>query len=319
MARTQNLSAILMFITVLAAGSVLFGIVRHLSEGGYHAFQLFFFYCVVALVAMLPWAYKHRAEVFKSTGKKLYWVRALLEFLSFSLSFYALSLIPLPSHTALSFITPIVGSVTAVVILKEKPTHHTWIGLLLGIIGVFIITRPGSGLIDPIAIVIMLVSATAMALCGVSIKLLTRTESPTRVAFFMLLLTALVALPFAVSVWKPIEMTHVPWILGIGLCALCQQVLIAKAIQRVPLTTVIPLNFLSLVFTSIIAYFFFNELVDTPTILGAAIIIMATFYSTYGATRYINKVRSREEKAAAARLEAEEAAVEAEKQQQAEA
>lgn len=287
--------AIGMFTFVLFCNSLLFGISRHVGETyQMGAFQVMFFYCFVGLAFLLP--FLARSEGFKNLRTKrikLHGGRAVLEFVSFSITIYALSLLTLPAHTALSFAMPIIASVTAIVILKEAPTHHTWVALFLGLIGVLVITQPWNENMDPRGL-IMLAAGLGFSLCGVSIKLLTSTESSNRVAFYMLVLTGIISVPFAMNwihvpnvsaAWVPVEAHLLPWIVGIGICALVPQILIAKALSRVPFTTLIPLNFLMLIFTSIIAYAFFDELIQTETMIGATIIIAATMYSGYGTAR----------------------------------
>ncbi len=293
--RSTDYIAIGMFIAVLFCNSVLFGISRHIGETmGVGAFQVMFFYCWVGLLGLLPIVFKEGVgKVLKTTRWKLYGTRALLEMASFSITIFALSLMTMPAHTALSFATPIIGSITAVIILKEQPTHHTWVALALGVLGVLAITQPWNATMEPLGL-IMLLAGLGFALCGVSIKLLTSTESSTQIAFYMLFLTGLVAIPFAfnwVNVpnvsapWVALDATLLPWVVGIGICSLLPQILVAKAYQRVPITTIIPLNFLMLIFSSIIAYFFFAEVIELGTIIGAIIIIAATLYSTYGSSR----------------------------------
>lgn len=295
MFRRNELIAIGMFTFVLFCNSVLFGISRYIGETyQVGAFQTMFYYCAIGFVMIIPFiAFGEGFKAMATTRTKLHLTRAVLEFISFSITIYALSLITLPAHTALSFAMPIIASVTAIVILKEAPTHHTWVGIALGLAGVLVITEPWEENVD-LRGLIMLAAGLGFSLCGVSIKLLTSTETPNRVAFYMLFLTTIIFTPFAFNFitvpnisapWVPIDAVPFYWLLGIGVCALVPQILIAKALSRVPFTTVIPLNFLMLLFTSIIAYFFFDELITPETMIGATIIIIATMYSSYGSAR----------------------------------
>lgn len=78
------------------------------------------------------------------------------------------------------------------------------------------------------------------------------------------------------------------WLAIIGWLGWSQQVAVAAALSKVPYTTVIPLNFAQLVFVSIIAYVFYNELVDSWTVAGSIIIIAGTLYNAYNSTRSKN-------------------------------
>lgn len=281
-ARSDTFHAIILFTLVLLGNAVMFSIVPYLSIPeygfGYHAFQITLAYSAVALLCMMPWALRQGRTGLKTTRMKLYWVRAALEFVSFTLSFYSLQYLALPMHTALNFLTPLLGTVVAILVLKERGQLHTWVALIAGFVGVLIITRPG---IIPMNIGVMyvLLAAFGFSFCGTVIKLLTHTESPQHVAFYMLLLTTLIALPFGIYHWQSPNAEGWFWLIVIGLIAYMQQILVAKAIAKVPFTTLIPLNFVQLVFASILSYAIYSKIIDVWTLVGATIILAATLYN----------------------------------------
>ena len=64
---------------------------------------------------------------------------------------------------ALSFISPILVTLLASIMLREKVTPQAWAAVVAGFIGVLIILRPGSALFEPAAL-LSLFSAAAYAL-----------------------------------------------------------------------------------------------------------------------------------------------------------
>ena len=290
--RSEVIVASLIFTLVLLGNAVIFSIVPYLSKPEYgfelHAFQIFFCYCFIAMLCMVPWALKQGVAGLKRPKMKLYSARAILEFSAFSASFYSLQYLgvgfDLSTHTALNFITPLLATVAAIFILKEHSYAHTWGALLLGFVGVLVITRPGMVETSP-GVVYVLLAATMFSLCGIVIKLLTSTESPQHVAFFMLSMTALIAAPFGIYHWKTPIAEGFLWLGVIGVIGYAQQVLIAKAIAKVPYMTLIPLNFLQLVFASILSYIVYDMLIDSWTLAGAVIILAATLGNAYMNTK----------------------------------
>ena len=276
---SEPVQAILLFLFVLLSSAIIIGIVRHISPD-FHTFQIVLCYNFFALLCFGPWLLKHGTRSLKTTKLKLFGVRAILEFLSFSLSFYALTKIPLPMHTSLLFVTPIFGTIVAVALLKEKPTTYSYLCIASGFIGVLIITRPGMEGLN-IGVIFALLAAVGFALCGNTIKILTRTESSSVIAFYMLLMSSVISLPFGLYDWKNPTMEGWLWLMIIGVLAYSQQLAVAAALSKVPYTTVIPLNFAQLVFVSIIAYVIFDELIDLWTVAGATIIIAGTLFNAY--------------------------------------
>lgn len=284
--RNQTVIASILFVIVLLGNAVVFSIVPYISQPdygfGYHAFQIMLCYSAIATVCMLPWAFKQGFKGLKPNNKKFYLIRSLLEYGSFTISFYSLSYLgdvfTLPMHTALNFTTPLFATIIAILVLKEKSHAHTWVALLMGIIGMLIITRPGLLPASP-GVVYVLMAAFGFSLCGITIKILTRTESPKHIAFYMLLMTTILALPLGISHWKTPSLEGWMWLGVIGIIAYMQQVLVAKAISKVPFMTLIPLNFVQLIFTSFLSYAVYARLVDGWILAGAAIILAAILYN----------------------------------------
>jgi drug/metabolite transporter (DMT)-like permease len=307
--KRETLVAIFLFILVILGNAVIFTIVPYLAtsdmgqlfqgqtavlklagfgEGelpavqGVHPFQIMLFLVGVALVCMLPWAARQGAAGLKTTQWKLYGVRALLEYGGFVLTFFSLGYIgdvfTLPMHTALNFASPLIATVAAIVILREKSYSHTWIALFIGFVGLLLITRPG---IMPASagVLFVLAAATAFSLCGIVIKLLTRTESAHSIAFYMLLLTTILALPAGMYYWQTPSTEGWVWLIVIGLIAYAQQILVGKAIAKVPYMLLIPLNFTQLIFVTLLNYAVFGKLIDGYTLLGASVVFIGTFYN----------------------------------------
>lgn len=297
----QNLQAIawmlltgFLTITIITLG-------KFLSEPphSFHAVQVVFFYNALALAFFLPMWLKHKFTL-ATTRWSLYWTRAALEFTAFTLTFYGVTHLPLPAHTAISFIAPLMGSITAVLILKEKNYFYRWFALILGFTGVLIVSRPWREGFEMLPVFAMLGAALCFAFCDVCIKRLTRTEPSPRIAFYMVSMTATIALvailavslasdlfPEAVTfdVWMTPRAEHVPWLLLLGLMVAGVQYAVSKAFSKGDVTLILPFFFFNIVWSSLYAYFLFSEEIDRNTILGATVIIGATLYAAFEARR----------------------------------
>ena len=284
--RRETTLAIFLFIAVLLGNVVIFTIVPRLIQPEYghelHAFQIMLCYSAIATICMLPWAIKQGAAGLKTTRMKAYGLRGILEYGAFTLSFYSLGYLgenfTLPMHTALNFITPIIATVAAIFILKERSHMHTWVALVAGILGVIVITRPGMIPLSP-GVLYVLGAATGFALCGIVIKKLCSTESSQHIAFYMLAMTTLLALPAGISHWKWPSVEGWGWLILIGLIAHWQQVNVARAISKVPFMVLIPLNFTSLLFSTVFGYFVYAQMLDVWTLGGSLLILAGTVYN----------------------------------------
>lgn len=286
--KKQTTTAIFLFTLVLLGNAVIFAIVPRLTipeyGHGLHAFQIMLCYGLIATACMLPWAIKQGRKGLATKQWKLYGFRALLEYGAFTLSFYSLGYLgdvfTLPMHTALNFITPLLATVAAIIILKEPGKMHTWIAMAIGFLGVLVITRPGMIPLSP-GVLYVLGAATGFSLCGIVIKLLTRTESANHIAFYMLAMTTVLALPAGITHWQAPSAEGWFWLATIGVIAFLQQILVAKAIAKVPYMVLIPLNFVQLVFATILSYAVYAKMIDTWTLIGALVILAGTLYNAY--------------------------------------
>ncbi len=278
----QNLEAIAwMILTGFVAVSINV-IARYLSSD-FHPFQLVFFYNAVGLMIYMPFVLRSHITV-KTARLRLYSLRAVMEFIGFSLVFYGLTLMPLPVHTALGFTSPLFGTIAAVMFLKEENNPHRWLALIAGFAGVLIVTRPWTtdfGMSGGI----MLVAALCFSVCMVCIKKLTATEPSGRVAFYMMALTAIISLPFAVSVWKWPSLHHLPYIMLMGALVAVVQFTVSQAFSKAHVSVVAPFFFLNLVWSSIYAYYIFDEVVQAWTIVGGGVILKATLYAIHHARK----------------------------------
>lgn len=284
--RKETITAILLFTLVLLGNALIFAIVPYLTMAehghGFHAFQIMLAMCAIASLCMMPWALRQGKVGLRTRQWKLYGARAFLEYGAFTLSFYSLGYLAenftLSMHTALNFITPLLATVAAMLILKERGYAHTWVALGIGFAGVLIITQPGMIPLSP-GVLYVLGAAIGFSLCGIVIKLLTRTESAQHIAFYMLVLTTVLALPAGLTHWTMPNAEGWFWLIVIGVIAYAQQVLVAKAISKVPYMVLIPLNFVQLVFTSALGLAVYGQTLGAWTLFGSLVILGGTLYN----------------------------------------
>lgn len=297
----HHAQALGLFLLVMLGNATTICIVRYLTsasrEVAYHPFQILWLTATLAAILFLPKMLTRPHLLRPQRGYALLALRAILEFLAFSASFYAIALqIPLPMQTALTFMTPIFGTVIALLVLREHGTWATYGCVSLGVVGVLVITQPTVETDIPIlAIMLTLAAAFGFACCASVIKLLTRSEHSQTIAFYMVSLVSLIALPFSISVWQTPAAADWGWFLALGLIAFFIQQAVAQALSMVPYMTLIPLNFAQLVFVAIIAYLAFDEAIGLNTVFGSVIILSAVIYNAWYAARHAREMAAKED------------------------
>ncbi len=263
---------------VLSCGvlTLLAALGRHLATE-IHPFQIAFFRVLFGFLAMLPWVAYRGIGVLRTTKLKLYLVRSLSSFCAMSCWFYAISLIPIAEVTALSFLAPLFATLGAGLILRETVGPRRWSATLIGLAGALIIIRPG--IIEMEAgNWLALGSAVFMGTSVLIIKMLSRTENPNVVVFYMGLIMTPMSLIPALFVWEA-PGTHMwIWIVLMGPVAAFGHVTMVRAFSTADASAIVPFDFSRLPFAVLIGYLAFGELADSWTWVGAAVIFVSSVY-----------------------------------------
>jgi drug/metabolite transporter (DMT)-like permease len=102
--------------------------------------------------------------------------RGLSQLGSMLLWFLAVSVLSLGSATAIGFAAPLFTTLLSIVILKEKVGIHRWSALIVGFVGVLIITHPGAGTLTYGAL-FALGNAVLISTVAIAIRRMSITES----------------------------------------------------------------------------------------------------------------------------------------------
>lgn len=259
--------------------SVMMAIVRHLSTELPSTLIVFYrnFFCIIWF---LPWLVYTRARHIRTSRWKLYGLRGLLGMVAMQLWFYSLATVELPLAVALSFTSPLITALLAVVLFKEKGGPAVWGALGVGFIGAVVILRPGFESFNPQAIWVM-VTAAIWSTSGVIIKSLSRTDSPVAITCFMGLVMAPLSLPIALYHWQWVEdPALIFWLAALGAVSNLFQIAMSYAIATTDLVHILPYDFSRLVFVSLIAWPVFGETLDVVTVTGAVIILASAVFAT---------------------------------------
>ena len=159
---------------------------------------------------------------------------------------------------ALEFTVPIWTAIIASFFLGERMTRRKAISILLGMLGVVVIVRPGIEIID-VASLIVLGAAICYAMSYTATKSLASTESPLTILFYMCLVQLRVSLFLSLSVWVWPEGIQWLWFVVIGITALSAHFCLVRAMGHAEVPTVITLYFLRLPLIAVLGVLLYNE------------------------------------------------------------
>lgn len=194
---------------------------------------------------------------------------------------YALTLIPLAQLISIEFTAPIWTALLAVSFLGEKMNTTKVAAIVLGLVGVIIIVRPGVDAFN-IGQLIVLGASVAFAVSFTMVKSLTRTDNVVAIIFWMLIIQSIIGFVPALYVWQWPSASVWPWIVVIAFGGSYAHYCMARAMLHADATVVMPMDFLRVPATAALGYFAYAENIDTLTICGAVLILAGNALNIIG-------------------------------------
>ncbi|MBL6933445.1 MAG: DMT family transporter [Rhodospirillales bacterium] len=270
---------------VLAALSfaALTSAIREMSSS-MHPFELTFFRNLFGLMFMLPWFWRAGIGALKTDRLKLHGFRSMIGLAAMLFWFSAVAMMPVAEAMALSFTAPLFATIGAAVFLGETVRARRWVATLIGFVGTLVIVRP-DGIDIGMASTLALAASAFMSMAALTVKSLSRTDTPNTIVLFMGLLMTPMSLVPALFFWTTPAPTDYIWFVAIGLFATVGQVSMARAFASADISAVLPFDFSRLIFAAVLGYVFFAETPDVWTWVGAGMIFLATLYTAHRESR----------------------------------
>ena len=231
--------------------------------------------------------YKNRKRIFEYGNLKLQILRGVCTICPTMGFFLALKYVPLAEATALGFLHPIMVVVASAFILKEKLTTGKIFIVLLGFLGVLIITRPGLGVIHPASLLIIFANLFFGIYQMVS-KYLDKVSNEASTLFFTTMFGLIVSsiflflLPNNFSNLVDFDLTNILiFLFFFGLLTSLGEYCLLTAYKTATASFLTPLFYTMLIWSTLYGFIIFNELPDFFSIIGALILVGAGLMNNY--------------------------------------
>lgn len=277
--RQEPVVGVLWVVAAMAFLAALITIGRYASKAGVDPLQVVFFRNLFCVLWMSPLLLVRGPSLVATKRLDLYGLRVAMSFIAMTAMFQAVARIPVGEVTAIAFLSPLFGTVFAILMLGERVRLRRWIALLVGFAGALIILRPGAMEMEA-GQMFALVSACAVGVIGPLVKRLTFEDDADRVVFLTnLMLTPLSLVPaLFVWVWPPLDMW--PWLIALGLVAVLGHLSLVRGYAAMDASLVMTVKFVRLPFAVLLGYLAFSETIDSWTWFGGFVIFMASLYVT---------------------------------------
>ncbi|MFZ0193440.1 MAG: DMT family transporter [Pseudolabrys sp.] len=272
---------VLWMVGALLSFSVMAVSIRELSRAGLSIFEILAIRSGVALFVLLALlAVRKDLRVHalpRRMGLNLF--RNTVHYASQYSWALSLTMLPLATVFALEFTMPAWTAVLAVWFLHERMTPSRLGVVILGLIGVLVILRPGIASFNPAAILVLL-AAFGYAITMITTKQLTKTETTFGSVFWM----AVIQLPLSLigsdpTVFLRFEPRHILPAIGVGMAGLTSHYCLSNAFRFGDATLVVPLDFMRIPLIAVVGWAFYGERLDVFVLLGAMIIVSGVLWN----------------------------------------
>ncbi len=234
-----------------------------------------FFRSAFGLLTLLPWIL---GVDLRTTHLREHLIRSLAGIASMYCFFFALAHMRLADAVMLNYSLPLFMPFVESAWLGEEFPRRLWTPVLVGFVGIVLILRPGTGLMEPVAL-LGLASALFAAVAQVGVRRLTRTEPVARIVFyFAASATALSALPLA-GTWPAPSGSLWLVLLAMGATATAGQLAMTRAYAHAPASQVGPFIYSAVVFAGALDWLFWRKLPDAFTLAGSLLVCGAGILS----------------------------------------
>lgn len=224
---------------------------------------------------------------------KIMVLRGAILLCAYTTYFMAFPALPLAEAIALYFMVPLLITVMSGPLLGEHVSLKAWAAVALGLVGVFVILKPGMGLFEPAALLSLVSAATyayAMILARkhgghVPATVMTFYQNAVylvgalSIAVVVMLLgiepTGHPSIDFLVRDWKVPNSSDMALMGLCGVIAAVGATLLAQAYRLGEANVVTPFEYTGMIWAVVFGFLFFGEVPQWTTVIGMGLIALA--------------------------------------------
>ena len=236
---------------------------------------LFFrgFFGVILYFFIMP---RERIKNFYLTKRAgLHFLRCLFGLIALIAIFIALRNLPLATVVSISFAAPIFTTIFSIFFLSEKVGFYRWLAVIIGFVGIIVITEPGFGALN-IYYVYPIIFCLGLSYVAIAIRQLSTTEPVWLISLYFSItisLAGLLTIPYG---WIMPDIKDLLLLSMIGFLGGFANLWLSQSFKLSEVSLVAPLRYLGLVFGIIFGYLIWDEIPTVRTLLGALLVIFSS-------------------------------------------
>ena len=239
--------------------------------------QVLFFrgFCgIIPILFLIP---KDRfLDFYKTSRPFLHFKRCLSGLIALVSIFIALRNLPLATVVSISFAAPIFTTIFSIFLLNEKVGLYRWLAVLVGFIGIIVITEPGFSSLN-FYYIYPIIFCLGLSYVAIAIRKLSTTEPVWLISFFFSFSISILGLLSLFQGWVMPNFLDLFLLSMVGILGGLANLWLSQSYKYSEVSLVTPLKYLALVFAIIFGYFIWSEVPTFKTLMGALLVIVSSF------------------------------------------
>ena len=236
---------------------------------------LFFrgFFGIIFYFFIIPRERLH--DFYKTKRPGLHSLRCIAGLIAIIAIFIALRKLPLATVVSISFAAPIFTTILSIFLLSEKVGVYRWLAVLVGFIGILIITEPGINELN-IYYIFPIIFCLGLSYVAITLRQLSTTEPVWLISLFFSIAITLLSFLTIPWGWVMPSLNHFIILSLIGVFGGASNLWLSQSYKYSEVSLVTPLKYLTLVFAVIFGYLIWGEIPTLKTLVGALLVITST-------------------------------------------
>ena len=212
---------------------------------------------------------------YKTKRAGLHFLRCVSGLIALIAIFISLRKLPLATVVSISFAAPIFTTIFSIFLLSEKVGIFRWLAVIIGFIGILIITEPGISQLN-IYYIFPIIFCLGLSYVAITIRQLSTSEPVWLISFYFSLSITLLSLLTIPQGWVMPNFNHFILLSLIGIFGGVANLWLSQSYKYSEVSLVTPLKYLALVFAIIFGYLIWGEIPTIKTLAGAFLVIIST-------------------------------------------
>ncbi len=262
-----------MFISICAF-SVMDVIVKWTND--YPVGQVLFFRGFCGLIPILFIIPKERyIDFYKTSRPFLHFKRCMAGIIALISIVIALRNLPLATVVSVTFAAPIFTTIFSIFLLNEKVGFYRWLAVMVGFIGIIVISEPGFSSLN-FYFILPIIFCLGLSYVAITIRRLSTTEPVWLIGFFFSISIMILSFFTFYQNWLLPNLVDLFLLSMIGILGGLANLWLTQSYKLSEVSLVTPVKYLALVFAIIFGYLIWDEIPSTKTLIGAILVIASS-------------------------------------------